>query len=225
LKKVHYAHSGGYTELGGMKDFLSKINSGVLYERIFPAVSKPRKIKHRNSGVTGKSLFARLLEKLERKKLDGEQVSVLVVVDDTDCRLSDEVARERFLRSVREFERRATEIYSNLRIIFIWAEPEVEKWFCLDKGSCFRNKPCGDKDLHRKLSELLESFDYDYNPDRDSCTEKFSKKFATVLQECGVLYGYSKRNDGSLYLKKVNPSVIESEDKFAAKGIKELKNL
>ena len=156
--KVHYAHGGGYTELGGMKSFLLKINGEVLYERVFPAVtSKPKKklnrfdvnskvkikIKPEESGVTGKGrkgLFKELLKRLERKKMDGEEVSVLVVIDDTDCRLSNEVARKRFLNSVEEFKRRATEIYNNLKIIFIWAEPETEKWFCIDRANCFKNR-------------------------------------------------------------------------------------
>jgi hypothetical protein len=62
-----------------------------------------------------------------------------------------------------------------------------------------------------------------YDEEKESCSEKFSEKFKRILNECGL--PYSKRNDGPEYLKKVNPSKIEKEDKFAAKGIKELKNL
>ena len=234
--KVYYAHGGGYTELGGMKTFLLKINGELSYERVFPAVEKkpkPKKkpnkmeikIKSEDSGVSGTGqLFKKLLEKLKKKKLDGEEISILVVIDDTDCRLSDEVAYKQFLQSVEDFKRRATEIYKDLKIIFIWVEPEIEKWFCLDMTNCFpRNKPCGDRDFHRKLFDLLEKYSYEYDFNKDSCSEKFSEKFKEVLNECGLFY--SKRNDGSEYLKKVNPSKIEEEDKFAAKGIRELKNL
>jgi len=242
--KVYYAHGGGYTELGGMKSFLLKINGEVLYEKVFPAVaSKPKKklyrfdgnskvkikIKPEESGVTGKGrkgLFKELLRRLEKKNLDGEEVSVLVVIDDTDCRLSNEVARKRFLNSVEEFKRRATEIYNNLKIIFIWAEPEIEKWFCVDIANCFpRNRPCGNKDLHRKLADLFEKYTYEYDVSKDSCKEKFSKRFASILEECKVFKRYNKNGDGSLYLAKVDPFVIEKRDEFAAEGIRQLKNL
>ncbi len=243
--KVYYAHGGGYTELGGMRKFLSKISENVSYERMFPAlVSKPKKkvahfsevdgrtrvkVKPDDSGVTGKGskgLFKKILKRLEKKKLDKEEVHVLVIIDDTDCRLSNKVARQRFLQSAEEFKRRAKEVYENLEIIFIWIEPEVEKWFCLDVTNCFpRNKPCGDKDLHRKLSELLENYKYEYDFDKDSCKEKFSKKFKAIVEECGIYKEYSKRTDGSLLLAKVDPYVIETKDLFAREGIRQLKNL
>jgi len=73
--KVHYAHGGGYTELGGMKTFLTKIRKDIDYEKIFPA-KRPRKKtnylnkdrekrKKKESGVSGKDLFKEILnEKL-----------------------------------------------------------------------------------------------------------------------------------------------------------------
>jgi len=243
--KVYYAHGGGYTELGGMREFLLKINGKVPYERIFPAVaSKPKrkvarsaendekaeiKVKPDDSGITGKGskgLFKRILKRLKNKKLDREEVRVLVVIDDTDCRLSDKDARQRFLQSVKDFEQRAKEIYEDLEIIFIWIEPEVEKWFCLDVNNCFpRNKPCGDKDFHRKLSELLENYGYEYDSNKDSCKEKFSRRFKVIVEGCGIYREYSKKTDGPLLLAKVDPHVIEAKDPFATKGIKQLKNL
>jgi hypothetical protein len=236
--KVHYAHGGGYTELGGMKSFLEKVNSKVKFERLFPA-KKPKKKpsflridrkkrRERESGVTGRKLFKELLHRLEKKKLDNEKVNVLVVIDDTDCKLSNETAREKFRSSVEDFKNKAKRIFEGLEVIFIWAEPEIEKWFCIDVANCFpNNKPCGDKDLHRKLVELAENYSYEYDAVKDSCKEKFSEKFANILEECKVLKGgkYSKREDGSLFLKKVNPFTLERKDKFSAEGIRKLKTL
>lgn len=233
--KVYYAHGGGYTELGGMKEFLLKINSEISYERIFPVRVKPRKkisssnrtkgvmLRYNSSGVTGKKLFKEILRRLHNKKKDNENVSVLVIIDDTDCKLSNKTAREQFYRSIEEFKRRALEIYENLKIIFIWAEPEIERWFCLDLNNCFHNKPCGIKDLHRKLSELLRDYSFEYDFEKGSCKEKFSKKFEYILNECGL--NYSKKNDGSLLLRRVNPYTIEAKDKFASLGIKQIRNL
>jgi len=230
--KVHYAHGGGYTELGGVERFLRKINSEVEYERLFPAkrpMKKPvymnkdrEERRNKESGVTGKSLFRELLRRLEKKKLDNEEVGVLVIVDDTDCRLSDEVARKEFYASVDNFENKARKIFKNLKIIFIWAEPEIERWFCIDRANCFKDRRCKDKNLFRRIEELLE-VPFVYSEEKGSCIEKFSDKFKEILEECGIYY--SKKNDGPELLKRVDPTKLEREDKFSAEGIKELKNL
>ena len=52
MKVVYYAHGGGYTEIGGIQDFLRKIRNDIEFKRIFPAVNKPpkkSKIKHQES--------------------------------------------------------------------------------------------------------------------------------------------------------------------------------
>jgi len=239
--KIYYAHGGGYTELGGMKEFLLKINSKFEYERIFPAIAskpKPKRknlnkkhptIKSEDMGVSGKGkqgLFNKILKRLSAKKRDGEDVHILVIIDDTDCKLSNSKIQRQFLNSVKEFEKQAKALYKDIRIIFIWVEPEIEKWFCLDKSNCFPNKPCSSsKDLYRILDEFLQSYSYEYDYSKDACKEKFSEKFAQILEECEVLKHYSKKVDGALYLKKVNPFVIEQRDKFSAPGIRKLKTL
>ena len=230
--KVHYAHGGGYTELGGMRTFLTKIRGDIDYEKIFPS-KRPRKKpnylnkdrekrKKKESGVSGKDLFKEILRRLEKKRMDREKVDVLVIIDDTDCKLSDKIAREKFFASLEGFKKKAKEVFEDMKIIFIWAEPEIERWFCIDRSSCFDDKRCDGKSLFIKIGELLRE-PLIYDEEKESCSEKFSEKFKRILNECGL--SYSKRNDGSEYLKKVNPSKIEEEDKFAAKGIRELKNL
>ena len=231
MKVVHYAHGGGYTELGGMKEFLTKIRKDVKYERIFPAkfpFKKPinpqrAQRRARESGVSGKrNLFKRLLERLEAKRTDGEKVDILIVIDDTDCRLSDKEERKNFLTSVNGFITKAKSIFKEIKIIFIWAEPEIERWFCLDKASCFRDKPCNGTSLFRELDKLL-SIPLVWDKEKKSCKEKFSEKFKEVLTECEI--SYSKRADGAEYLRKIDPFKIEKRDKFASQGIRKLKML
>lgn len=245
--KVYYAHGGGYTELGGMKHFLSKINSNLRFERIFPAIAKkPKpnrkftqtkntskaKINPSDAGVSGTDLFKKILDRLKKKSQDGETISILIIIDDTDCKLSNETAKSHFLKAVENFKRHVTEIFSDISIIFLWIEPEIEKWFCIDINNCFpntkgnshyKNKSCGKEDLHRKLIKLLESYDFNYDFEKKSCKEKFSEKFKAILEECGI--SYSKRNDGFLLLSKVDPAIIEEKDKFAAPGIREIRNI
>ncbi len=64
---IYYAHTGGYTELGGIEEFLKKINN-LKYQRLVPAVKKlPKKTKIKNidNGLTGKLLFNRIKERVE----------------------------------------------------------------------------------------------------------------------------------------------------------------
>jgi len=82
---IYYAHTGGYTELGGIEEFLKKINN-LKYQRLVPAVKKlPKKtkIKDIDNGLTGKLLFNRIKERVKFK-----DVKILIIIDDGDCKIT-----------------------------------------------------------------------------------------------------------------------------------------
>jgi len=211
---IYYAHTGGYTELGGIEEFLKKINN-LKYQRLVPAVKKlPKKtkikeIKDIDNGLTGKLLFKRIKERVK-----FNDVKILIIIDDGDCKIKNKILN----KSIEDLKKELQDI----KLIFLYAEPEIEKWFCLDK-CCIKNISCKDRDVHSRLNELLENINYEYDKSKKSCKEKFSDKFKITLEECGVYY--SKNSDGSEYLKKINPKIIYENDEFARFAIGEIEKL
>jgi len=205
---IFYAHTGGYTELGGIKEFLIKINN-LDYKLLVPARKKnPRpKIKNIDNGLTGKALFDRIKERVKFQK----DIKILIIIDDGDCKVKNGIINE----SIKDLE----EELGGIKLIFLFAEPEIEKWFCLDK-SCITNIPCNNKNIHSFLNNLMENISYEYDENKKSCKEKFSDKFKQVLEECGI--NYYKNSDGSEYLKKIDPKIIYEKDKFARFAIGEI---
>jgi len=217
---VHYAHGGGYTELGGTYEFLKKIREDLEYKRIFPAIKKPPKkgkvrINPEDEGITGKNLFRRLKERID---VWEEEIKVIVIIDDGDCKFYNQ--EKNFIVSLGEFKKYIDG--KNIKGIFLFFEPEIEKIFCIDK-SWHKNIPCEDIDLHRKLDELLSNINYNLNEEKTSCEEKFSDKFKETLKLCGI--NYNKKNDGAEYLKKVSPEKVAENDEFLKQFINEIKNL
>ncbi len=210
---IYYAHTGGYTELGGIKRFLQKINNNLEYQRLVPAVAKlpkKHKIKDIDSGITGKSLFDRIKE---RAKLTSN-IKVLIIIDDGDCKVKNGILND----SIEDLKKELKDI----KLIFLFAEPEIEKWFCLDK-SCIKNIPCNGKNIHSLLELLIENIDYEYDKNKKSCKVKFSDKFKQILSNCGVYY--SKNSNGSEYLKQINPKIIYKKDEFVRDAIKKIENI
>ena len=88
---IYYAHTGGYTELGGIKIFLQKINN-LDYQLLVPArkkLPKKTKIKSVDSGLTGKTLFDRIKERVKLNKY--KDIEVLIIIDDGDCRVKNNI--------------------------------------------------------------------------------------------------------------------------------------
>ncbi len=217
---IHYAHGGGYTELGGTHEFLKKIRGDLEFKRIFPAIKKPPKkekvrINPEDEGVTGKNLFRRLKERIDVWR---EEIKVIVIIDDGDCKFYNQ--EKNFIVSLEEFKKYIDE--KNIKGIFLFFEPEIEKIFCIDK-SWHKNIPCENIDLHRKLDELLCNINYNLNEEKTSCKEKFSDKFKATLKLCGI--NYSKKNNGAEYLKRISPEKVSEKDKLVGSFVLEMKQL
>ena len=208
---IYYAHTGGYTELGGIKEFLTKINN-IDYKLLVPARKKlPKpKIKNVDSGLTGKAFFDRIKERASFHR----DIEVLIIIDDGDCKVSNGIINESINNLKKELKQ--------IKLIFLFAEPEIEKWFCLDK-SCISNRSCNNKSLHSILNELIQNINYEYDKNKKSCKEKFSNKFKKILEECGL--NYYKNSNGSEYLKKIDPNIIYKKDKLARNAISAIRNL
>ena len=227
---IYYAHTGGYTELGGIKDFLKKINGNLSYQRLFPARKKPPKlykskkspgeIKREHQGITGKKLLGEI-KKCIVKYRNEKDVKVLIIVDDGDCK----IVNGKITKAIENFKKE----FSSIKIIFLYIEPEIEKWFCIDK-TWIQNKPCKSENninsnLHSQLNSLLKNLNYEFNEESGSCNEKFSETFKKTLNQCGI--SYSKKHDGSEYLRKIDPIKIEKNENisFTKEAIRVIKNL
>lgn len=132
--------AAGYTETGGLQEFLRKLRPDVDWVRCFPAVDKPApKIGRRapapragEAGTTGKRLVNAMLERL-REHYAGDRCpfDFVLLVDDLDCRLGDEDgALAGWTREVSARVRDAAE--RELILYVLAASPEIEAWMLAD---------------------------------------------------------------------------------------------
>ncbi len=218
-------YTGGYTELGGGEAFLKKIRKDLKYKRLTPAIWKrgPRfdrireaVIRDKDSGITGPRLLRRILERLRRSEFK-ESAAALIVFDDTDCKLQDE--QQKYHQAKTNFIKNVKEINPNLPIIFFLADPEIEMWFYHDKQGIFKDEVPLIKSLNELYGEYKVS-GWQYDKDKDACTKKFSELFADMLLRQRIIY--SKREDGSDYLRKISPYVVAKNDSDIRRAVEEL---
>jgi hypothetical protein len=219
------AYTGGYTELGGGEEFLKKIRGDIDYKRIVPAVTKrgPKfkreqraEIKSHDSGITGSNLLERIIERF--KKNEYNQIAVaLIVLDDTDCRMQD--AQRKYCTSKSRFIEKIKEINPHISIIFFFADPEIEIWFYYDAKNIFRNNIKIIRQLNKAFGEYRNGGWY-YDASKDSCVKKYSEIFTHILNQQKTVY--SKRQDGSDYLRKISPFAVAEKDREIYKAIRAL---
>jgi len=144
----------------------------------------------------------------------NKDIKILIIIDDGDCKIKNGILNN----SIKDLEKEL----SNINLIFLFAEPEIEKWFCLDK-SWIQNSPCNGQNIHSLLNILVENYDYRYDKNKKSCKTKFSDKFKHLLDSCGIFY--SKDSSGSEYLQQIDPQVIYKKDEFVKEAIDKIKSL
>jgi len=222
------AYTGGYTELGGGEEFLKKIRSDLEYKRVVPAIVKrgPKfkreqlaEIKSDDSGITGGSLLEKILERF-RKSEYNQSAAALIVLDDTDCRMQD--AQKKYDASKTRFIGKIREINPHISIIFFFADPEIEIWFYYDAKNIFHNNVQLVRQLNKAFDEYRDEGWY-YDASKGSCAKKYSEIFTHILNEQKILY--SKKQDGSDYLRKASPFAIAEKDREIYKAIRALKSI
>jgi len=132
--------TAGYTETGGLQEFLRKLRGDVAWERCFPAVDKPapklgRTIaapRREHAGASGERLAGAMLERL-REHYSGDRCpfDFVLLADDADCRFAerpDEMAawHAELARAVR------SAVGHPLPVYVLLASPEVESWLLSD---------------------------------------------------------------------------------------------
>lgn len=221
---VLYALTGGYTELHGALSFLRKIRDDLQYKRLLPAISKPgpkrdkATLKPKDQGLTG----VRLLNETERRLRvheDRDTAAALLVWDDLDCRPLGEGS---YAVSVRRFTDQVNGAYQNLTMIFLFADPEIESWFCLQCSLAFPGKVMLCKELKAYRSRYFEDHKA-YDPIKDACIQKFSAGFTTILGNHGL--SYSKRQDGPTYLEQLDPLRLPEQDNGIRQAVLSLQHL
>jgi len=144
-----------------------------------------------------------------RKRSNGASLRKSVVLNQTD-RWSI-LFRDKSIRHL---------INQNIPIIFFFAEPEIEIWFYYDATNVFNNNV----PLIRELNTLYKEYKYSgwqYDSSKDACLKKFSELFLEVLNHHKI--PYSKKQEGSNYLRKTSPELIAKHDNEIRKAIEVLK--
>lgn len=219
--------TGGHTEVGGLQQFLARWLPGVDVRRKFPAAALKKKLgapapADRHAGVTGADLVRRAVRQIEEFGLGG--ADGVLLVDDADCRFGCEMrtglpeAVARIVHHIRDAAQAP-----ELPVFVLFSSPEIEAWFLTDLKVLADERlrglhGCADVTalrhvLHPLFPEPEPGWEAFGCPEQEGggCTTKLSAALADVLF---TLPGppdrrrYSKRDDGQLLLKLVDPHVI-----------------
>lgn len=220
-----YFCSAGYTETGGMKAFLQRINPDITWERCFPAVDKPNLKKGRMkdtplrkvSGTSGDHLVERMLDIISQPLFEHDQrYDLILLIDDMDCRFNhDNEAYEDWLLNT--FNRVEHTLGRHVLFETLFASPEIETWFISDWGNGF-GKEYRDiaVKLRREINALLDTYqncpeDYGGPLHNGSCTFKISTKIQDIFAQLGntrQVYWYSKRVNGPAMLNRLEAEEV-----------------
>jgi len=233
--RIGYFCTAGYTEMGGIKQFLAKIRADVEWERCFPAVEKPAPKLNRpfpeprreDSGATGQDLVDRMLERL-RKYHSGIQcnLDIVLLIDDADCRFKDSPGSfSRWVARCRERVREATQKEA-VEFVALLASPEIEAWLLTDWEEGFGREYHGLEPLllHHLEANLLGTRpwaaieDYGGQATGGSCEEKLSEDIQKAFSDliAAALAGsideatcfYSKAVHGPRMLQRIRPDEL-----------------
>ncbi len=219
MVSVRLFSSGGYTETGGLENFLRKMHPGLSYERCFPAAAKgPKRSllrgpRGRDGKVTGEHLVKRMLERLEH---DKGSFDVILLVDDADCRFDSMDAYHAWAAETQRKVCRA--LGADVTFIALLAAPEVESWFVADWENSFRrmyreqfdhlrralnkkNRDCG----HQSIE------DFGYPRDNAACALKLSDFIRDALNSAPAPAYYDKRTKGVQMLQTIEPQNVNNK--------------
>jgi hypothetical protein len=232
LVKIGYFCSSGYTETGGMEEFLKKLLPNVRWERCFPAVSKPAPKLRRErqaegkpmplaeprsseAGLTGDVLQRRMMEILKTWHVRrADPCDAYLLIDDADCRYCAERA-EVVLQQWNSWQaglgqQVERELGRKVPVVALLASPEVEGWLVADWERSFQEHYPGlATELRRWLKgqlsgSSLESFGC---PQKDGgCTRKLSEELQEEVRKLGGRF--SKKDDAPHMLMRVRPDKV-----------------
>ncbi len=249
-RKVRYFTSAGYTETGGLKVFLQKINPNLEWVCAFPPVKKPAPKLNRPystpdtnlEGATGSVLASQMLSHVANPLYNKEYKSddILLLIDDSDCRFS---TKEEFDVWKLDFHKKIREgIGRDIPLIVILASPEVESWFIADWANsfvrCYGKQPAHliKEELKKIIEgkggqfEDIENIGQPYLLDLRCCSYKLSSQIELALERISkiseVRITYSKRYDGPSMLINIDPGKVEGVCRtFFAPGYRLLKDI
>jgi hypothetical protein len=220
--RVGYFCTAGHTEVGGIQEFLGRIDAGadVEWERCFPAVQKPGPKLHRPAprhaeGMTGARLVGEMLERLGKYHRAGTRgaLDIVVFIDDADCRFEGDPAKLAAWVAERTEAVRAATGKPSTPFVALFASPEIEAWFIADWDQGFGHEYAhlsgGEKHLRAHVDELLNGTAvemYGGGFVNGACADKLSEKLQDLINRLGE--NYSKRTHGQDMLRRIRPSKV-----------------
>lgn len=131
--------TGGYSEAGYMQQFLMKINPSYDYMQKLPNKTvkrkgMPRTIRSDFSGLTGDGLIDKICELLAHDSVRKDVLNskAILIEDDTDDRFA-ALSMEQLSEKEDEIRRRICGMLKrDMPVLFLYACPEIEGWFCAD---------------------------------------------------------------------------------------------
>lgn len=218
-------------------DDIDWIRCFPAYEKPSPKLKRTfPEPKMSESGVSGEKLVEKMLERLrEHYRTPTHKLKLVMLVDDTDCRFR--VSPQDFVEWRDSVEKQIIEAADDpdIRFFPLLASPEIEGWFIADwdNGFGLQDRRALSKEVHDcfKLYGLpVRGADIEgyggAEQAKGGCTNKLSEDIVTALASPGLLeaveqrlgadwhkkcpraLSYSKKLDGPVMLRKVQPSVI-----------------
>lgn len=218
---VGYFCTGGYTEVGGIKYFLEKINANIQWERCFPTALKPspkfnRRVNvpcQEHSGVSGSNLITKMIERIGHPYFEyDKRYDCILLIDDLDCRFykkDDEYIRA-WINDIGKQVERALGREVGFETLF--ASPEVEVWFVADWMEGFgREYQKYDYMLRRVMDKIIKDHMGDIEKfgeplENGSCKYKISE---IIQSDFNQYVRYSKNVNGGSMLKRIRPQEVE----------------
>ncbi|MFN9173214.1 MAG: hypothetical protein ACK58N_01500 [Synechocystis sp.] len=192
---------GGETEISGLIKFLQSNFPQIAFERQLPYGKKPgpkpRKLnpnKPKTLGITNRELRTKIKECLplaiqDSKRTDKCMPSLILVIDDLDCR-NLETQRGRFNHCLEQIPEA-----SSIRRYVLFASPEIETWIVADWENTFaKHRDFKIRKRHQAMQHWLSSkhnFPFNqpeifgkYDEKRDCCDKKLSELLIQVSINC-----------------------------------------
>ncbi len=235
LVRIGYFCTSGYTETGGMEEFLKKLLPTARWERCFPAVIKPAPKLRREraatgqvvplaeprraeAGLTGESLQKKMLGILRTWHVKrSDPYDAYLLIDDADCRFcleedgSRDAVLERWTTWQRGLQKRVQEELGRpVPVVALLASPEVEAWLVADWEQSFQlHYPGMARELQRRVKERIPQRGLESFgcPQKDgACTQKLSEVLQEEVQHGGARF--SKRDDAPYMLMRIRPERV-----------------
>ena len=231
IPKIYFYATDSHTETS-LKDFLRKINPNVNWISKCPRLAKRTKNDYA-ANESFPALTGRTGVDLEKFMIDEVALHPSIVLDCPAILLEDDLDRRDVSENQSEFlatqqkklsDRISSVVQgSSVKLICLYAAPEIEAWFFEDWENSFGNSRLFDQQIATQLRPIINKLKAECDGSLEQHSHYRSDKLSDWLinniqnlsmvhnKEVTNLASYSKRRHGSKFLRNIDPAQIETK--------------